>query len=73
MKLRNFFFFAGSTVNRLDAVAISTRRWMRKEVRGWADKSQSDIEMLRFCLFFEVRAAGDDASWPIKGHNYIGV
>jgi hypothetical protein len=44
----NSFFFAESTVSRLDAMANDMRRWVTKEVSYQDDKGQSDIKMLRF-------------------------
>ena len=58
MKSRTFFCFAGSTVNRLDAMANNIRRWVTKEVSYEDDKGQSDIKMLQFRLFYEVRTQG---------------
>ena len=45
--LMNSFFFTGSTINRLDAVANIIPRWIRKDMRCGDDKSVAVIAMLK--------------------------
>ena len=62
----NSFFFTGSTVNRLDAMANIIPRWIRKDMRH--------VGMIKSCghcnaqigLIFEVFGVGDGAMWVDK-------
>ena len=55
----NSFFFAASTVNRLDAMVNIIPRWIRKDGRCDGDKVKWDNEMPQFGLIFEINCADD--------------
>jgi hypothetical protein len=58
MKLRNFFFFAGSTVNRLDAMVNNNQWWMTKEVSCQDDKVDWTSKCCNFDSFLRCPLLG---------------